>query len=401
LPASLRALSYRNYRLFFFGQLISLIGTWMQSTAQQWLVYRLTDSQAKLGTVTFLGFIPVLFLSLFMGVIVDRFERRRILIFTQSWFALLALILAALTFTGIVEYWHILVLAFLLGIANSLDMPARQSLYVDLVPKGDLLNAISLNSSIINAGRIVGPAIAGWLIAQLGEAPAFLVNGISYLAVITALIMMRMPPFQGSDLGSKSWQSLKNGLRYLVGERRIFGLVSLLAAFSMFGFAYLVLLPVFARDVLQIGVEGYGTLMTAQGIGALIAALTLATYGDRVPKGKILTLGRFGLAFAVAILGVSRQPWLSAIAITLAGISLVAQFTVTNTLIQLIVPDDMRGRVMSAFSWSIGGFYPLGALLIGNLGDALGAPTVVLISAAMTAGLAALGAILFRETWRL
>jgi MFS family permease len=373
----------------------------MQSTAQQWLVYRLTDSQAKLGTVTFLGFIPVLFLSLFMGVVVDRFERRRILIFTQSWFALLAIILAALTFMGIVEYWHILVLAFMLGIANSLDMPARQSLYVDLVPKGDLLNAISLNSSIINAGRIVGPAIAGWLIAQLGEAPAFLVNGISYLAVITALFMMRMPPFPGSDLGSKSWQSLKNGLRYLVGERRIFGLVSLLAAFSMFGFAYLVLLPVFARDVLQIGVEGYGTLMTAQGIGALIAALTLATYGDRVPKGKILTLGRFGLALAVAILGVSRQPWLSAAAITLAGFSLVAQFTVTNTLIQLIVPDDLRGRVMSAFSWSIGGFYPLGALLIGNLGDVLGAPSVVLISAAITAGLAALGAILFRETWRL
>lgn len=373
----------------------------MQSTAQQWLVYRLTDSQSKLGTVTFLGFVPVLILSLFMGVIVDRIERRRILIFTQSWFALLAIILAVLTYTGAVEYWHILVLAFLLGIGNSLDMPARQSLYVDLVSKDDLLNAISLNSSIINAGRIIGPAIAGWLIAQLGEAPAFLINGLTYLAVISALFLMRMPPFQGPAPGTKNWESLTKGLRYLIGERRIFGLVSLLAAFSMFGFAYLVLLPVFARDVLDIGVRGYGSLMTAQGIGALIAALTLAAFGDRIPKGKVLTIGRVSLAIAVAILGLSRHPWLSGAAITLAGIALVAQFTVTNTLIQLIVPDDLRGRVMSAFSWSIGGFYPLGAFLFGNLGDAVGAPTVVLISAAVSLGLAGLGAVIFPETWRL
>lgn len=380
-PEALRAMRHRNFRLYFFGQLVSLIGSWMQTTAQQWLVYRLTGSQLSLGLVTFAGFIPVLLLSLFMGVVVDRVSRRRLLLLTQSWFLLLALALAVLTFLGIVQYRHIIVLALLFGIGNALDMPARQAFNLDMVEHDDLFNAIALNSSVFNGARIIGPAIGGLVIASWGEGTAFGLNAVSFLAVIAGLLMMSLPPFQRPAQRDTGLGDLKRGLAYLVGDRQVLGLVTMVAAFSLIGFPYAVLLPVFAQDVLRIGVEGYGILLGAQGVGALAAALSLAILGDRRPKGRLLWLSRWMLVAAVALLGFSRTTALSLLALALAGFALISQLAVTNTLIQLAVPDDLRGRVLSTYTWALGGFWPLGALLIGALGSWLGAGNAVLLSA--------------------
>jgi MFS family permease len=394
-PEALRSMRHRNFRLYFFGQLVSLIGTWMQTTAQQWLVYRITGSQLSLGLVTFAGFIPVLLLSLFMGVVVDRVSRRRLLLMTQSWFLLLALALAILTFLGIVQYWHIIVLALLLGIGNALDMPARQAFNLDMVEHDDLFNAIALNSSVFNGGRIVGPAIGGLVIASWGEGTAFGLNALSFLAVIAGLLMMRLPPFEGPAQRDTGLGDLRRGLTYLIGDRQVLGLVIMVAAFSVIGFPYAVLLPVFAQDVLRIGVEGYGVLLGAQGVGALAAALSLAIAGDRRPKGQLLWLSRWVLVVAVALLGFSRTTALSMVALALAGFALISQLAVTNTLIQLVVPDELRGRVLSAYTWALGGFWPLGALLIGGLGDRLGAGNAVLASAAGCLVLTIMAAVVF------
>lgn len=394
-PEALRAMRHRNFRLYFFGQLVSLIGSWMQTTAQQWLVYRLTGSQLSLGLVTFAGFIPVLLLSLFMGVVVDRVSRRRLLLLTQSWFLLLALALAVLTFLGIVQYRHIIVLALLFGIGNALDMPARQAFNLDMVEHDDLFNAIALNSSVFNGARIIGPAIGGLVIASWGEGTAFGLNAVSFLAVIAGLLMMSLPPFQRPAQRDTGLGDLKRGLAYLVGDRQVLGLVTMVAAFSLIGFPYAVLLPVFAQDVLRIGVEGYGILLGAQGVGALAAALSLAILGDRRPKGRLLWLSRWMLVAAVALLGFSRTTALSMLALALAGFALISQLAVTNTLIQLAVPDDLRGRVLSAYTWALGGFWPLGALLIGALGSWLGAGNAVLVSAGGCLVLTVVGTVVF------
>ena len=394
-PEALRAMRHRNFRLYFFGQLVSLIGSWMQTTAQQWLVYRLTGSQLSLGLVTFAGFIPVLLLSLFMGVVVDRVSRRRLLLLTQSWFLLLALALAVLTFLGIVQYRHIIVLALLFGIGNALDMPARQAFNLDMVEHDDLFNAIALNSSVFNGARIIGPAIGGLVIASWGEGTAFGLNAVSFLAVIAGLLMMSLPPFQRPAQRDTGLGDLKRGLAYLVGDRQVLGLVTMVAAFSLIGFPYAVLLPVFAQDVLRIGVEGYGILLGAQGVGALAAALSLAILGDRRPKGRLLWVSRWMLVAAVALLGFSRTTALSMLALALAGFALISQLAVTNTLIQLAVPDDLRGRVLSTYTWALGGFWPLGALLIGALGSWLGAGNAVLVSAGGCLVLTVVGTVVF------
>ncbi|MBM3123331.1 MAG: MFS transporter, partial [Chloroflexi bacterium] len=287
-PEGLRSLRRRNFRLFFFGQLISLVGSWMQTTAQQWLVYRLTGSELSLGVVTFASFLPVLFLSLGMGVLVDRFERRRLLVLTQSWFLLQAAVLALLTALGVIQYSHVLLLALFAGIGNALDMPARQSFYVDLVDRDEMLNAIALNSSVFNGARVIGPAIGGLVVASMGEAPAFGLNAVSFLAVIGALLMMRLPPFVAPPRTGSGLAELRQGLSYLVHDRRVLGLVSLVAAFSVFGFPYIVLLPVFAGEVLGTGAAGLGGLLAAQGVGALASALGLAFLGEGRSKGRML-----------------------------------------------------------------------------------------------------------------
>jgi MFS family permease len=396
-PDGIRTLRHRNFRLFFFGQLISLIGTWMQSTAQQWLVFRLTGSELSLGIVTFAGFIPVLVLSLFMGVVVDRFPRRKLLLITQTWFMILAVALAVLTYLRVVQYWHVLTLAFLLGVGNALDMPARQAFYIDMVDHEELLNAIALNSSVFNGARIIGPALGGLVVAALGEAPAFALNALSFLAVLAGLAMMRLPQFEPPANAGSGMTQLRQGLSYLISERRVFGLVSMVALLSVFGFPYVVLLPVFAGDILKTGASGFGALMAAQGVGALISALSLAFLGDRHHKGRLLQLSFTLLAVAMLVLGLSKSLWLSMLALCLGGYALISQLAVTNTLVQVFVPDELRGRVLSTYTWALGGFWPIGALLIGWTGDRLGAPEAVMIAAACTAVIALLGRVWFPQ----
>jgi MFS family permease len=382
LADSFRAMKHGNFRLFFWGQLISVIGVWMQSTALQWLVYRITGSQTSLGLVTFISFLPVLLLSLFMGVIVDQFPRRRIILFTQSWFMIGAMILAVLTWLDIIQYWHILVLSFALGFGNALDMPARQTFVTEMVDedKNDILNAISLNSTLFNVARIIGPSIAGLVVAALGEAPAFAINSISYLAVIAALLLMKLPPYSREPKSTKTLEQMREGFSYIGSEKDILWLVIMVAVFSLVGFGSLTLVPVFAKDILQTGVEGFGHLLTFQGIGALIGGLLLVLFGDNLHKGRLILISRILLGPGIIGLALSRTPWLSMGIMAVLGYTFLTQLVLTNTLIQTIVPDQLRGRVLSTYTWALGGFYPLGSLMMGLLGDQLGAPTAGLIS---------------------
>ena len=373
---------HRNFRLFFWGQLISVIGVWMQTTAQQWLVYRITGSQASLGMVTFISFLPVLLLSLFMGVITDQFSRRNLIVLTQSWFMLLAGILAVLTWLDVVQYWQILLLSFLLGIGNALDMPARQAFVVEMVDddKRDVMNAVSINSAMFNIARIVGPSIGGIVVAAFGETPAFALNSLSYVAVIIALLMMRVSSQTGRTSRSNPMEKMKVGFRYMGEQRTILGLVIMVAAFSMVGFGALTLVPVFAKDILNIGAAGFGNLLSWQGIGAVIGAALLIIFGERFHKGKLMVGSRVLLGPAIIGLAFSRTPWVSMLLMAVIGYSFITQLVLTNTLIQMIVPDDLRGRVLSTYTWALGGFYPLGSLLIGFLGDRIGAPNAALLS---------------------
>ncbi|NCC37777.1 MAG: MFS transporter, partial [Chloroflexia bacterium] len=287
LPQFLRALRHRNYRLFFIGQLISLIGTWMQSVAQGWLVLRLTDSPALLGIVAAASSLPVLLFSLPAGTVVDRVSKQKLLLATQVAAMLLAISLAVLTISGLIQVWHILVMAMLLGFVNAFDAPTRQSFTVEMVGREDLLNAIALNSSIFNAARMIGPAVAGLLVALIGEGPAFALNAVSFVFVIASLLMMRLPPFTAPK-ASRSSDQLKEGLRYLKQEPRVQALLIQAMAISLFCFVHIPLLPVFARDVLGTGAAGLGALSSASGLGALIAALILAQLGDKLRRGRLL-----------------------------------------------------------------------------------------------------------------
>jgi MFS family permease len=396
-PMGLRSLRRRNYRLYFFGQLISLIGSWMQTTAQQWLVYKLTGSELSLGMVTFASFIPVLVLSLGMGVIVDRVERRRLLVITQSLFMITAATLAVLTLTGVIEYWHIILLALLTGVGNALDMPARQTFNIDLVERDDVLNAIALNSSVFNGARIIGPAIGGAVVAAVGEGPAFGLNAVSFLAVIGALLMMRLPPFTPPERRGNGLHELRQGLAYLVSNRTVLGLVSMVAAFNLIGFPYVVLLPVFAAEVLGTGAAGLGELLAAQGVGALVGALGLAFLGDRQAKGPMILANRAMLPVGILLLGLSKTTSISMLGLALAGYAQINQLAMTNTLIQLAVPDDLRGRVVSTYTWALGGFWPLGSLLTGWMAERIGSAEAVLVLAGVGALIALGGWAVFPE----
>ena len=397
------AMHHRNFRLFFWGQLISVIGIWMQTTAQQWLVYRITGSQTSLGMVTFINFLPVLLFSLFMGVVTDQFSRRKLLIFTQLWFTLLAIILAVLTWLGIVQYWHILLLSFLLGFGTALDMPARQAFVVEMVDgeRSDVMNAISINAALFNIARIVGPAIGGVVVASVGEAPAFAINGISYLAVVLGLLLMRLSP-QSTETGrANPLERMKAGFRYIFSQRDILGLVIMVAAISAVGFGSLTLVPVFAKDILKIGAEGFGQLLSWQGWGALVGSFLLIFLGDRFHKGRLLIFSRLLLGPVIIGLALSRTPWISMVFMSVLGYSLITQLVLTNTLIQAIVPDDLRGRVLSTYTWALGGFFPLGSLAMGMLGDQIGAPEAAMVSGIGSMVLVGANLVLFRSMLKL
>lgn len=377
-----RALRHRNYRIFFAGQLVSLTGTWMQSVAQGWLVLRLTDSPALLGLVAAAASAPVLLLSLGAGALVDRVEKRRLLLTTQVTAMALAVILAGLTIFGLVQVWHIFVLAFLLGAVNAFDAPARQSFTVEMVGREDLLNAIALNSSVFNAARSVGPAIAGLLVAWIGEGLAFALNATSYIFVILGLLAMRLPRWNPSSQRSRG--DLREGLMYIAGEPVVRSLLLLAAAISLFCFVHIPLLPIFARDILNAGADGLGALAASSGFGALAAALLLAQFGDKLPRGRLLATSALVYPGLMIAFTTMRSLPMAMLILALAGWAGVTTIALTNTLIQSMVPDNLRGRVMSVFTLLLMGASPMGGMLAGVTAQFVGSvPIVVAASAAI------------------
>jgi MFS family permease len=371
-------LRHRNFRLFFSGQLISLIGTWMQSVAQSWLVYRLTGSSLLLGAVGFASQIPVFLVAPLGGIAADRFNRQRVVIATQVSSMLLAFILAVLTLTHTVHKGHIFVLAALLGVVNAFDIPARQSFLVEMVGKEDLMNAIALNSSMFNGARIVGPAVAGILVAKIGEGWCFFANGVSYIAVIIGLVMMRVPPSSRVSAGP-ALAHLIEGFRFARHTAPIRSLLMLLGLVSLVAMPYTVLMPVFADKILHGGARGLGILMGATGVGALLGALCLATRVGVRGLGRWVAFSCGGFGISLALFCFSRSFWLSAMLLLPVGFCMMLQMSSSNTLIQAMVPDHLRGRVMAMYTMMFMGMAPFGSLLGGALADRLGAPLTVLL----------------------
>ncbi|MGH2374420.1 MAG: MFS transporter [bacterium] len=380
------ALRHPHFRRFWFGGLVSLTGSWVQITAQSWLVYDLTGSPFMLGTVMLANTIPTMLLGLFGGVIADRSEKRHLLIATQSTFMLVAIALALLTLTGRITVWYILSLSMISGIAAALDMPTRQSLIAHLVDREDLLNAIALNSAAFNGSRIVGPAIAGLIIDQLGNRSgpgwSFAVNSVSYLAVIGALATIAVNSRPADGARRPVLGELREGVAFAWRHPVLRALLGLLAVTGVFGFSFHVLMPVFARDVLHVPARGYGILLTASGIGATIGVLTFATVHPARLGAVILSTSTVFVAMLAAFAASATYSLSLVLLLVLSG-AMTAYLSATNTLIQTIVPDTLRGRVMSLYMLAFFGTAPLGGLLMGSLATALGSQTAVLIGAAV------------------
>jgi MFS family permease len=379
LPPVIAALRHRNFRLFWFGQLISLIGTWMQSTAMGWMVLRLTDSPFYLGLIGFTGAIPFLLFSLPAGSHADRTNKRKLLIFTQSSSMLLALLLGLLITFKQAHISYIVIISFMLGVINTFDMPARQAFVIEMVGKEDLMNAIALNSSIFNASRMVGPAIAGLMVSKVGEAGCFYLNAISYLAVIAGLILIKIP--ETFKERHHLWKGIKEGLYYLKHNYLIMTIIMLIGISSLFATAYGVLMPVFARDILKIGAVGFGLMLSAAGIGAFLGAISLASLGNTQQKGNILITGSLLLPVMLVIFALSHWVPLSFIALIGVGWAMVSQNATANTLVQLNIPDALRGRVMSIYAMTMMGLIPFGSLLAGALAQYLSPSWAIIIGA--------------------
>jgi MFS family permease len=378
---ALRSLQHRNFQLFFSGQLVSLVGTWMQTVAQSWLVYRLTGSSLKLGLVGFASQIPVFLVAPLGGIVADRANRQRVVIATQTASLILAFVLAGLTLTHRITVPEIYVLAALLGVVNAFDIPGRQSFLVDMVGKEDLMNAIALNSSMFNGARIIGPAVAGILVAKIGEGWCFFANGVSYIAVIIGLTMMdvRCPP-RIVKPGSQ-WEDIKEGFQFARDTQPIRALLLLLGLVSLVGMPYTVLMPVFADRILHGGARRLGILMGATGIGALMGALTLAAREGVKGLGRWVAYCCAGFGFSLVLFSASRNFWLSTFLLVPVGYCMMLQMACSNTLIQTMVPDALRGRVMAMYSMMFMGMAPFGAFFGGAVADRLGAPIAVSIGA--------------------
>ncbi len=381
---ALRALHSRNFRLFFSGQTVSLIGTWMTRLATSWLVYRLTGSAVLLGAVSFCGQAPMFFLAPIAGVWVDRLDRRRTLVATQVVSMVQSLALAALTLGGVIRIWHIFVLALVQGIVNAIDMPARQSFVIQMVDRReDLANAIALNSSMVNATRLVGPAVAGIVIAAVGEGWCFLLDGLSYIAVIASLVAMKIRPAQDRRTRTEALSELREGWGYVRQSRPIRSLLLLLALISLVGMPYTVLMPIFADRILHGGANMLGFLTGASGVGALIAAIRLAARKTVAGLGVWIPVS--AAVFGAALIGFafSRSVWLSLLILPFAGFGMMQEMAATNTILQTIVEDDKRGRVMAYYSMAFQGVAPFGSLLAGEVTDSIGAPATLAAGGAL------------------
>lgn len=382
-PGTFAALRHRNFRVFYWGQLLSLVGTWMQTTAQGWLVLELTDSEFLLGAVTAAHALPVLLFTLFAGELADRRDKRLIIVAAQSAAVVFALALAVLTDTGAVTIGWILGLVFLLGVANAFEIPTRQSFFVDLVGKQDLTNAIALNSSAFNLTRIIGPAVAGALIGTVGIAACFYLNAVSYLFVIAGLLAIRRPPFRAAPRSASTLQNLREGFGFIWRDVLVRTLVGLVAAASILGLPYVMLLPVFARDVLDVGASGLGWLFSASGAGALAGGIALAWAAGRVRRGSVLLVAGVSFALFLGAFSLSRSFALSLVLLGGVGFSLVPFAATVNALVQSIVPDTLRGRVMGVYVFMFLGMTPLGSLQAGAVASWVGAPVALALGAAL------------------
>jgi MFS family permease len=388
----LRSLKYRNYRLFFAGQSISLIGTWMQQIALSWLVYHLTNSALLLGLVGFFGQIPSFLLTPFTGVLIDRWNRHRILVVTQTLSMIQAFILAFLTLTGTIEVWHIVLLSLCLGLVTAFDMPARQAFVIEMVEKReDLPNAVALNSAMVNSARLVGPAVAGILVAAVGEGTCFVINGVSFIAVIIALLFMKVKRISVNVPINNIPKDIKEGFEYSFGFVPIRSILLLLGLVSLMGMPYTVLMPIFAKDILHGGPHTLGFLMSSAGIGALIGGIYLASRKSVLGLGRILAVATGIFGAGLIAFSLSKNLWFSLAMIFITGFGMIIQIASSNTILQTITEDDKRGRVMSFFTMAFMGMSPWGNLLAGALANKIGAPYTVLISG----GVCILGALIF------
>src|SRR2546429_3930095 len=396
------ALRHRNFRLFWFGQLISLIGTWMQTIGQAWLVLELTHSAWLLGVVGALQFLPVMLLSLFGGVLADRLPKRRVLLFTQSFAMLQAVVLWILVASGHIQVWEVLVLASLLGLTNSFDMPTRQAFVVEMVGREDLPNAIALNSSVFNMARVIGPGLGGLIIAFLGIAPLFLLNAISFVPVIVGLSLIRRNELlalakrtttSGETSKQSTLQSLREGLSYVVHTPSILLIIAVIGVISLFGINFNVILPLFATDVLHSGALGFGILSAAFGFGSLCSALWLA-WGNRKPSVRYLLIAALVFSVLEIFFALSHLYVLSLILIAAVGFAMIAFSANSNTALQTVAPDHLRGRVMSVYMVVFAGSVPLGNLFTGGLAHVYGASIALLVGASLSLIAAIVGWIL-------
>jgi MFS family permease len=381
-----RALKFRNFRIFFAGQAVSLIGTWMQNIAMGWLVYRMTGSPFLLGVVGFASQIPTLVFSPLGGVMADRLDRRQLLILTQVLAMVQAFVLAALTLGGAVRVWHLIALGILLGCIAAIDIPVRQSFIVEMVERKEALgNAIALNSLMFNAARLIGPSIAGVVVALYGEGTCFLVNGFSFFAVIASLMAMKGRSRREAPAGTPLFANLREGLAYAHRFIPIRMILLLLAVMSLTGMSYAVLMPVFARDVLGGGPETLGFLIAAGGAGALGATLYLASRRTVLGLGRLIPVSAAVFAVSLALFSVSRSVWVSMAFLALAGFGMMANMAASNTILQTIVDDDKRGRVMSLYTIAFIGMAPIGSLVAGALASRIGVTFTIMAGAAVSA----------------
>lgn len=386
LGATFASLRYPNFRRWFIGQALSLAGTWMQSVAQGWLVYQITGSKLALGTITAVGTIPTLLFMLPAGALADRMSKRRLLIITQITMMIGALILAVLTWSNVLQVWQIAALAFLNGVASSFDSPARLALTPMLVDdRRDLQNAIAMGSTMFNLARVVGPAIGGFVLAGLGAGWCFAVNGLSFVAVLIALIGMDIPGDVGRPPSHRHMAAeIGDGLRYVWRQPVVRTLTALIGITSIFGFSYSVLLPAYASDVLKVGETGYGLLNAAVGVGALAGALMVASLSRRKGKGMQLTIGSLAFPLALLAFAATRSFALTLGFMACAGVAFVTQNATSNTIIQLMAPDELRGRVMSVYSLFFFGTTPIGAMFAGAVAERWDSTAAIVLGAGVS-----------------
>jgi MFS family permease len=381
LRFAVRAFRHRNYRLYFGGQGVSLIGTWMQQIAMSWLVYRLTNSAFLLGLVGFTGQVPTFLFTPVAGVLADRWNRRTLLFITQTFAMTQAFLLASLTLTNVIEVWHLIAMSALLGIVNAFDIPTRQSFVVDIIDRREHLgNAIALNSFMFNSARLVGPSIAGLIIGVAGEGICFLLNGVSFLAIIFALRAIKIRKRKAAVEPFPVLTDLGEGFRYAFGFAPIRYILLLLGLVSLMGMPYLVLMPVFAKDVLQGGPHTLGFLMAAAGVGALVGSLYLASRKSVLGLGKLIVMASSTFGLGLIGFSLSRYSLLSLLMMVVTGFGMIVQTASSNTILQTIVEEDKRGRVMSLYAMSFMGMAPFGSLMAGSLASRIGAPVTLIIS---------------------